>query len=187
MGLSRSEQMARIRAKNTGLEKHLRSVLWRRGFRYRLHAKTPGGRPDLVFLRHRVAVFIDGCFWHGCPEHYVFPRTRRDFWLAKLKANVERDQRQMRTLEAAVWTAVRVWEHDVYQQPDSVLQIIDQALTAPAGLKLEGWRVERVEVLDAMTDRERQHLVGIAWPYAHQVRERTRSTYKVKRPQISRG
>jgi hypothetical protein len=75
----------------------------------------------------------------------------------------------------------------VYQQPDSVLQIVEQALTAPAGLKLEGWRVERVEVLDAMTDRERQHLVGIAWPYAHQVRERTRSTYKVKRPKTSRG
>src|SRR5262245_28894726 len=148
MGLSRSQQMARIRAKNTWLEKYLRSALWQRGHRYRLHAMTPAGRPDLVFRKRKVAVFIDGCFWHGCPDHYVFPRTKREFWLAKLRANVERDQRQMRDLTAAGWAAVRVWEHDVYEQPERVLDLIERALAFPAKVQVEGWRVERVEVLD---------------------------------------
>src|SRR5262245_52552772 len=131
MSLSRSQQMARIRAKNTRLERYLRSALWRGGLRYRLYARTPAGRPDIVFPKQRVAVFIDGCFWHGCPEHYVFPRTRRDFWLAKLKANVERDQRQMRALSEAGWAAVRVWEHDVYAHPERVLNVIKTTLASP--------------------------------------------------------
>jgi DNA mismatch endonuclease (patch repair protein) len=182
MGLSRSEQMARIRAKNTWLERFLRSALWRRGFRYRLHAMTPGGRPDLVFPKEQLAVFIDGCFWHGCPQHYVFPRTRRDFWLAKLRANVERDQRQMRDLAASGWAAVRVWEHDVYAKPEHVLEVISRALGSPTKMQCDELRVERIEVLDATTDLERQHLVGVLWPYVRRVRDQVRSTYKVARP-----
>src|SRR5262249_22357914 len=130
--------------------------------------------------------FVDGCFWHGCPEHYVFPRTRREFWLAKLQVNVERDQRQLRNLAAAGWTAVRVWEHEVYEQPERVLSLIKNALTSSIKIQPEGWRVERIEVLDPAKDLERQHLVTIAWPYVRQVRERVRSTYKVPRPKKDR-
>ncbi|HYO69174.1 MAG TPA: very short patch repair endonuclease, partial [Archangium sp.] len=87
MGLTRSEQMSRIRGKDTSPERLLRSALWRAGLRFRLQSRTPYGRPDVVFSKARVAVFIDGCFWHGCPDHYVRPRTRNDFWSSKLLEN----------------------------------------------------------------------------------------------------
>src|SRR5215475_6215393 len=94
MVLTRSEQMARIRGAHTSPEVELRSLLWRSGLRYRLHVKALPGRPDLVLSRSRVAVFVDGCFWHGCPDHYVRPRSRTRFWAEKLSQNVQRDCQQ---------------------------------------------------------------------------------------------
>lgn len=87
------------RSQHTRPEVLLRQALWRAGLRYRLHTRTPVGRPDIVFPRQKVAIFIDGCFWHGCPEHYVRPRSRPEFWAAKLLTNFERDHRQTRELE----------------------------------------------------------------------------------------
>src|SRR5689334_1387580 len=95
--------MSRIRGSNTSPERLLRLALWRRGYRYRLHARTPVGAPDIVFGRRKVAVFVDGCFWHGCPEHYVRPRTRNAFWDAKLDENFKRDRRQTLALIQAGW------------------------------------------------------------------------------------
>lgn len=101
MALTRSQQMARIKGKLTKPEVFLRQALWQRGARYRLHHKTPVGRPDIAFPGPRLAVFIDGCQWHGCPKHYVRPRSRNEFWADELSTNVERDQRQTRAIEAA--------------------------------------------------------------------------------------
>jgi DNA mismatch endonuclease (patch repair protein) len=69
-------------------------------------------RPDVVFTRQRTAVFIDGCFWHGCPEHAQRPRTNSGYWGPKISRNVERDHEQTARLEAAGWTVIRVWEHE---------------------------------------------------------------------------
>lgn len=91
--LTRSEQMSRIRGRDTKPEVSLRRLLWSRGCRYRVHFKTPAGRADLAFVGKKVAIFVDGCFWHGCPEHSVAPRSSRPFWEGKLRANVHRDQR----------------------------------------------------------------------------------------------
>src|SRR5688572_18812214 len=113
MGLNRSEQMARIKGFDTSPEIALRRALWARGLRYRLKIRTPGGRPDVVFPTERLAVFIDGCFWHGCPLHYASPRSRKDFWSAKLAENIDRDWRQSTALQAAGWCVVRLWEHEV--------------------------------------------------------------------------
>src|SRR5215211_8176900 len=105
--------MARVKGKNTSPERILRSALWRNGLRYRLDYKVPAGRPDIVFPGPKVAVFVDGCFWHGCPAHYSRPRSQQEFWSEKLAANVERDRRQTLELESRGWRVVRVWEHEI--------------------------------------------------------------------------
>lgn len=106
--------MAGNRKKDTGPERALRSALHGRGLRYRLHARLDGVacQVDIVFSRVRVAVFVDGCFWHRCPEHGVRPRTNAHYWDAKIARNVERDDRNNQELEVAGWTVVRVWEHE---------------------------------------------------------------------------
>jgi DNA mismatch endonuclease (patch repair protein) len=109
----RSANMARIRSANTRPELKLRSALWREGLRYRLGLRVVGTRPDLVFPSCKVVVFVDGCFWHGCSDHYVRPRSRSEFWAAKLAANITRDRRQTQKLLEAGWTVLRLWEHEI--------------------------------------------------------------------------
>jgi DNA mismatch endonuclease (patch repair protein) len=102
--------------RDTPAEVALRSALHRRGLRFRLHRKiagVPRVRPDIVFVSAKVAVFVDGCFWHGCPEHGTLPKSNRDWWTTKLQANAERDQRHSAALRKVGWTVVRVWEHEV--------------------------------------------------------------------------
>lgn len=111
--------MARIRSQNTGPERLLRSALHVRGYRFRLHRRITGVRCDLAFVAARLAVFVDGCFWHGCPEHYVAPHNRAEFWAEKLNANVSRDRRQTSVLEADGWRVLRIWEHDVMHSIDN--------------------------------------------------------------------
>lgn len=103
------------RRTGTKPEMRLRSALHRHGHRFRKdHLLRPGAlrvRPDIVFTRWRVAVFVDGCFWHGCPEHQHIPKTNRDYWAPKLAANVARDRRVDTALAQAGWVVVRIWEH----------------------------------------------------------------------------
>src|SRR5262245_14142890 len=80
--LTKSEQMARVRARDTDIELVLRRALWRRGARYRLHPPLPG-TPDLAFRGARLAIFVDACFWHGCARHYTAPRTNAAYWEEK--------------------------------------------------------------------------------------------------------
>jgi DNA mismatch endonuclease (patch repair protein) len=108
----RSERMSRIRGKDTKPELHLRSLLHARGLRYRLHASTLPGRPDLVFPRYRAAVFVHGCFWHG---HFACrlanqPKSNSAFWKDKFKKNQSRDTRNIAELEQAGWRVLVVWE-----------------------------------------------------------------------------
>ncbi|MCT1448684.1 very short patch repair endonuclease [Brevibacterium casei] len=103
------------RRRDTKPELALRSALHKAGFRYRCDFRIdlPEGRvrPDIVFTRRRVAVFVDGCFWHCCPEHGSCPSVNRTYWSAKLARNVERDALNTRLLRQAGWTALRIWEH----------------------------------------------------------------------------
>ncbi len=161
MGMSRSEQMSRIKGTHTAPERRLRTGLWTSGLRYRLHAKTPGGRPDLVFNRARVAVFIDGCFWHGCPLHYVRPRTRPDFWAEKLGANVDRDRRQTKLLEERGWIVLRFWEHEVVDSLEDVERQVVASVTHGERAVGPRWRVDRVTLLEARRDLERRFLVAL--------------------------
>jgi DNA mismatch endonuclease (patch repair protein) len=188
MGLSRSEQMSRIRGAHTTPERTLRSAMWSAGLRgYRINVRTPGGRADAAFVRHRVAVFIDGCFWHGCPEHYVRPRSRAAFWAGKLRGNVDRDRRQTAILEAAGWHVCRCWEHEVFTDLVTVVSRIRDAVRGarPQALApVTSWRVVRVEVADASTDLERRTMEDLrdASMTCWEVRRRTTHKWKDFRP-----
>jgi DNA mismatch endonuclease (patch repair protein) len=109
--VERSERMARIGSKDTGPELQLRQELHSRGFRYRLHLKELPGRPDIVFPARRIAIFVNGCFWHGhsCAIGHV-PKSNSDFWKKKIQSNRSRDARNIRHLRALGWTVINVWE-----------------------------------------------------------------------------
>ena len=104
--------MSHNRAKNTGPELKLRHALWHQGFRYRVNDKRLPGSPDIVLPKHRTVVFVHGCFWHGHKDckYYTVPETNKDFWVAKVTRNQERDQEVWRKLEAKGWSVVIVWE-----------------------------------------------------------------------------
>lgn len=97
---------------STGPEMLIRRELHRRGLRYRVNDRNLPGRPDIAFTSARVAVFIDGCFWHSCPDHGVLPRNNREWWQAKLTRNVARDREKDAQLDKMGWVTVHVWEHE---------------------------------------------------------------------------
>ena len=101
---------------DTGPERRLRSALHRRGLRFRkdhrIDADGVRVRADVVFPRARVAVFVDGCFWHCCPAHATQPKAHESYWSVKLRGNVDRDRMVDAALERAAWTVIRVWEHE---------------------------------------------------------------------------
>lgn len=125
--LTKSEQMARVRSKDTAPELALRRALWRHGLRYRLRPKLPG-TPDLCFVTARLAVFVDGCFWHGCPQHYSAPVRNAEFWSKKITRNIERDQRTQSALETQGWTVMRIWEHELEADMAGIIARIDAAI-----------------------------------------------------------
>ncbi|MGV1004863.1 MAG: very short patch repair endonuclease [Candidatus Nanopelagicales bacterium] len=97
---------------NTTSEVALRRELHRLGLRFRLHLSDLPGRPDIAFTRARLAVFVDGCFWHRCPLHASMPKNNREWWAAKLEKTVERDLRKDDALRGLGWLPVHVWEHE---------------------------------------------------------------------------
>jgi DNA mismatch endonuclease (patch repair protein) len=181
MGLSRSEQMARIRGRDTTPELMLRRLLWRVGLRYRLHAKTPAGRPDIIFPGARVAVFVDGCFWHGCPDHYVRPRSSGDFWSRKLIENFRRDGAQTKRLEALGWRVCRVWEHEIFEAGDRALQQVQSALVSVRWRPPVSWRVMKVVEIDPQLDSERRYLRDLRDSQRRRTVTQRRSTRKWRR------
>ncbi len=178
---SRSEQMARIRGRNTRPERRLRSALWLAGLRYRLHTPIPGARPDVVMPSRRVAVFVDGCFWHGCPVHYVRPRSRTDHWAGKLRENVDRDRQQTLALEALGWKVVRVWEHEVDEALAAVVKRVQGAVSGLPEEVRPDWRVVQVEELDSGARIERRHLEQLRNRDARRTEEGRRITAKWRR------
>lgn len=119
--------MSRIRGRDTGPELKLRRALWARGLRYRVNYKLPG-RPDIAFVKLRVAIFVDGCFWHGCPDHSVKPKTNADFWAKKLEENHARDIRVTKELESRKWKVIRFWEHQIMDDLDTVVDTVLKAI-----------------------------------------------------------
>lgn len=130
--------MARTGRRDTKPELELRRRLHRQGFRFRVDRQVireVRRRADVVFASARVAIFVDGCFWHGCANHATWPKRNADFWRDKIETNRSRDLDTDRRLAAAGWTVVRVWEHE---DPDAAAQRIAallrsrKAATAPS-------------------------------------------------------
>lgn len=119
--------MSQIRGRNTGPEIALRQALFRSGLRYRIRSRLPG-RPDIVFVRERVVVFVDGCFWHRCPKHATFPATNAPFWEHKLRRNVERDREVTLNLRTSGWLVMRFWEHEVRTREEAAAERVRRAV-----------------------------------------------------------
>jgi DNA mismatch endonuclease (patch repair protein) len=120
------------RSANSGPERRLRSALHRSGIRFRVLMRVPierGVRVDIAFPRARLAVFVDGCFWHGCPRHSRIPGTNREYWAMKIARNQERDQRDDASVRACGWSVLRIWEHEALN--DAVERVVAAKAARP--------------------------------------------------------
>lgn len=125
--------MSQQATRDTAPEMALRRELHRRGLRYRVHRKPlPGVRRtvDVVFTTAKIAVFVDGCFWHRCPDHATFPATNARWWSEKLDRNVERDRDTDRRLGEAGWAVIRIWEHE---DPKSAADRVERLIVGQHG------------------------------------------------------
>lgn len=128
--------MSRIKGKDTGIERLVRSGLYKKGLRFRKHVKELPGKPDIVFAKAKLVVFIDGDFWHG----YRFPSWEHkvsDFWKKKISKNRERDQRNFRKLRAKGWQVIRLWQHELESNPDACIAKITVAVQINIAEKLQ--------------------------------------------------
>lgn len=107
----RSKVMSAIRSENTRPEIILRKALWAEGLRFRIYYGKE--KIDIAFPSRKLAIFVDGCFWHGCPIHSHLPKSHEDYWHPKLKKNVERDRAKNKRLEVEGWKVLRFWEHEL--------------------------------------------------------------------------
>src|SRR3954463_16743559 len=125
----RSRIMAAVRSRGNKATELLLVQLFRAaGLKgWRRHAAILG-RPDFVFAKERVAVFVDGCFWHGCAKHCRMPASNRNYWRAKIEKNMRRDLATRKVLRAAGWNVVRVWEHELKRGPGTVIRRVWKAL-----------------------------------------------------------
>jgi DNA mismatch endonuclease (patch repair protein) len=127
------------RRRDTAPELRLRRLLHAHGYRYRVDFRavtTLRTRIDIAFTRRRIAVYIDGCFWHGCPEHATQPKANSDYWQPKLARNVERDRETTAALTEAGWTVLRFWEHE---DPIDVASAVEEVVCEAAAATVTAW------------------------------------------------
>jgi len=120
----RSYNMSMIKCRDTKPEILLRKLLFANGARgYRINYRLKG-KPDIVFPKQKLAVFVDGCFWHKCPKCFQKPATNKTFWLDKINSNVKRDKKINSTLNKSGWKVIRFWEHDIRKNSEKCCQKI---------------------------------------------------------------
>ena len=133
-----TKAMRAVTSKNTSPEMALRSALWRRGLRYRLHNKNLPGKPDIVFGPAKVTVFVDGDYWHGNQWRLRKKKSLIDqlknvnnkaYWIKKIEGNIARDKRNNSALKKAGWTVVRLWESDILKRPEWCADQVEEEVT----------------------------------------------------------
>jgi len=117
----RREIMRAVKSKDSKIEVIVRKKLWALGFRYRKNSKKYFGKPDIVLKKHKTAIFIDSCFWHGCVKHCRMPSSQKKYWKDKIERNRDRDKEVCKHYKSIKWNCFRIWEHD--------LRNIDKALS----------------------------------------------------------
>lgn len=136
-----SQTMRRVRSRDTVPERSLRRALWQRGLRYRLYCRHLPGNPDIVFSRSRVAVFVDGDFWHGNQwrlrglrslEEQFEGSPKSEYWVPKIRRNIIRDGDATRRLEYEGWIVIRLWESDLKRDLDACVQKVAEAVLGKA-------------------------------------------------------
>ena len=142
----RHKNMAAIRAKNTKPEIIVRKYLWSHGFRYRLNHPRLPGKPDIVMRKYRICIFINGCFWHGhegC-KYFVMPKSRTDFWQAKITRNQERDKEVKKQLAKMGWHSMTIWECELKTtKRDATLESLQYTLNK---IYLQNHQVRKYEI-----------------------------------------
>lgn len=124
----RSEIMSKVKSKDTSIEVKVRKELWRRGYRYRIHAKLPG-KPDIVFPARKTVIFVDGCFWHGCPIcKRTMPKTNKQYWKEKIDNNKSRAKKHDKELKKQGWLVIHIWEHQVNKEFEETIDFLVQKL-----------------------------------------------------------
>ena len=146
-----SNVMRKNRPKDTSTELILRRVLWHQGLRYRLHVKELPGKPDIVFIRRRIAIFIDGDFWHGRDWHVRKRKLKKGsnskYWIKKIKYNIDRDKRNTLELEKQGWKVIRFWEMDIkYNIQDAVCRVKEALLRAKPTLQEKSTESRRLNL-----------------------------------------
>jgi len=129
--------MSRIRSKATSIEVKLQKALWHRGIRYRKNYGKVPGSPDIAIVKHRIAIFCDGEFWHGKDwdqkKHEL--KNNRDYWISKIERNMERDERYTRELTESGWQVIRFWGRDILSDIDACVDTVINAIEAAEGRK----------------------------------------------------
>jgi DNA mismatch endonuclease, patch repair protein len=125
----RSKIMSAIRSKNTKPEVALRRAIWAKGYRYRIYYGRD--KIDIAFPGKKIAIFVDGCFWHVCPIHFRPPKTNQTYWMPKLKKNKERDLATNKRLRKVGWTVLRFWEHEIVDM-NQVIKTIAESVGVSA-------------------------------------------------------
>ncbi|MEX1112176.1 MAG: very short patch repair endonuclease [Candidatus Andersenbacteria bacterium] len=120
----RSEIMGKIRGSNTLMEQTFRKALWSHGIRYRKNSRNHFGKPDVVISKAKIVVFLDSCFWHGCPKHFIMPKSNLSYWKAKAQRNKKRDKEVMAYYKKAGWRCLRLWSHELKKADDVEKAII---------------------------------------------------------------
>ena len=128
----RHKNMSHIKAKDTKIEIILRKTLWNKGYRYRKNYKALPGTPDIALTKYKIAIFCDGEFFHGMNweelEKHLKNSNNSEFWISKIKRNIERDEEIDKKLNAMGWTVLRFWGEDIKKRPDECIRVIEETI-----------------------------------------------------------
>jgi DNA mismatch endonuclease (patch repair protein) len=137
--------MMKVRQTGTKAEMALRKALHRLGLRYRVNfqvLKKPRRIADVAFTKYKIAVFVDGCFWHGCPEHASWPKSNSEFWQLKIEANRARDADTDAKLRGIGWTVIRIWEHKCPEMAADAINAVMDVKRSEARMSLDQYNSE---------------------------------------------
>ncbi|WP_261134881.1 very short patch repair endonuclease [Bacillus sp. Marseille-Q3570] len=122
----RSKNMKSVKSSGSKLENSITKALWGKGFRFRKNVNNLFGKPDIAIKKYKIVIFIDSCFWHGCPTHSTIPHKNHDFWKRKINGNIKRDNEVTKYYKDKGWNILRIWEHDIKRnQNKSINEIIE--------------------------------------------------------------